>query len=274
MSHLKEKVLFYVMAALSLIFYGIGIPLLIINPVLGPFSMLIGLIIAIALLIGSIFMVGMLRGNSIRVDEQQFPEVYNLVKKHAHTLGMKIVPHVYVIQSGGILNIFVKRILRYNHVVFSSNLFDLAYQDGVDVLSFIIAHELGHLKLNHTSSWKRFLTLPAAIFVPFIGKAYSRTCEYNADTVGLSLCPEGAVNGFLILSIGKSLYKRVDVEYALQNFKQNKGFATSFAEFFASHPLLFNRIDRARTVQSKLKKQDLEQTFVSPRVKIAQKEQK
>lgn len=265
----KEKVLFYVMFTISALFYGIGLPLLakssvfkVIMPVLGIYAALI----VYALFVGLISMAGRLRGSAVRVDEHQFPEVYAIVKQHAYALGMQTVPYVYVAQQGGMLNAFATRILRRNHVVILSSLFDLAYQDSKEALSFIIAHELGHLKLNHVSILKYIATLPARLCVPFIGSAYSRACEYNADTVGLSLCPEGAVNGFLILSIGKSLYKKVDVAHALQNFKNDAGFVTSFAEFFSTHPLVFNRINRAYELQNKLNHDSSEKPFVSPLV--------
>jgi len=82
---------------------------------------------------------------------------------------------MYVLQGDGVLNAFATRFARKNFVVIYSDIFEMAYQEEKDAVSFIIGHELGHLKRRHVSNWRLFLTLPAR-FIPLLYKAYSRAC--------------------------------------------------------------------------------------------------
>ena len=79
--------------------------------------------------------------------------------------------------------------------------------------------------------------------IPFMGAAYSRACEYTCDNVGYNLSNKGALKGLMILAAGKKLYKKVNVLNLINNIKESAGFALWFAEIFASHPHLINRLD-------------------------------
>lgn len=190
----------------------------------------------------SLMLAGYLRGNALRVNERQFPEAYSLLKHHAERLELTQIPEMYVLQGHGMINAFAVRLARRNHVVLFSDVLDLAYQEGEKELSFIIGHELGHVKRGHIGWLKALCTWPAR-WIPFLGSAYSRACEYTCDNIGFALCPEGALKGTLILAVGKRLYKYVDVEQAIADFKNENGFAVSLVEVFSSHPVLMKRLD-------------------------------
>lgn len=116
-------------------------------------------IAAILILIGfiahGIFM-GTIRSNAIRVSEKQFPEIDALTKKLSNAIGLKKVPDVYILESGGFLNAFATRFLRRNFVILFSEVVELAYEEGKDALAFVIAHELAHLKCRHIL-WQKLL---------------------------------------------------------------------------------------------------------------------
>lgn len=188
-----------------------------------------------------IYFIGYLRGNAIKVSPNQFPEIFEILTNQSEALGLKKAPTLYLLQGNGMLNAFATRFSGQNYIVLYSDILAMAYQEGIPAVQFIIGHELGHIKRNHVSLLKSLFFLPTR-FVPFLGSAYSRACEYTCDAIGYSICPEGAQKGILILAAGKSLYKKVNVTELLRDAPSQKGFTLWFAEIFSSHPHLLKRI--------------------------------
>lgn len=183
--------------------------------------------------------IGYVKGNAIRVSEKQFPDIHTIVKNQSELLGLKKVPTVYILQSGGILNAFAARFMGKNYVVLFSEIVESAYEQDTNILAFIIGHELGHIKRNHM--FKNMLLFPSLI-IPFLTSAYSRACEYTCDNIGFNLAPKGLKSGLLILASGRSIYKKVNVDEYIQQGNENEGFWKWFAEKISTHPNLNKRI--------------------------------
>ena len=184
-------------------------------------------------------MIGHIRGNGVRVSRRQFPELMTMADAHAKRLGMNDTPDVFVLQSGGMLNAFATRFLGRNFVVLYSDVLALATQKGEKAVSFVLGHELGHVRRRHMT--RRALLYPAMMF-PFLGSAYSRACEYTCDRVGNALEPDGSIDGLLVLAAGRDLYTHVDAaEYANQRSTE-RGFFVRFAEIVSTHPNLTKRV--------------------------------
>jgi Zn-dependent protease with chaperone function len=243
--HPKENVYFTIKLIFSiplycLIFYGVY-ALFTTDKSLVAFIPLI--IYAILILVYVFFakgiLVGHIKGNAVRLSERQFPEIYQILEKQCEQLDMEIPP-VYVMQHGGVLNAFATRFIGKNYVLIYSEIFDLAMEGAVDELSFVMAHELGHIKRNHII--KRFWLFPS-LFIPFIGSAYSRACEYTCDNIGNALSPNGSQTGLLVLASGKAAHKQVNVQEYLDNANTETGFWKWFSEKVSSHPNLPKRIE-------------------------------
>jgi Zn-dependent protease with chaperone function len=182
---------------------------------------------------------GRVRGNAVRVSERQFPQLYRLAVAHSKRLGLKQVPAVYVMESGGLLNAFATRFLGRDFVILYSDVLELALAQGEAAVGFIMGHELAHVWRGHLKH--RWLTTPGRLF-PYLGAAYSRACEYTCDRLGAYCQPEGAISGLLVLAAGKQLHPHVDVkEYAAQAVSE-QGFWVRRAELMSSHPLLPKRV--------------------------------
>ncbi|MGH7580258.1 MAG: M48 family metallopeptidase, partial [Gemmatimonadales bacterium] len=173
------------------------------------------------------------------VNERRFPMLHRAIQSHAHRLGLPRVPEVYVLESGGLLNAFATRFLGRNFIVVHSDVFELAMAESEAAVSFIVAHELGHLWRGHLNH--RWLTAPGR-FTPYLGKAYSRACEYTCDRVGAYCRPDGAIQGLLVLAAGKQLHHLVDVAEFAGQTETDRGFWVRRAERLSSHPHLPNRI--------------------------------
>ena len=184
-------------------------------------------------------MVGHLRGNGIRVTEQQFPAIHRLVLRHAAALGLNPPPPVYVVQAGGVLNAFAMRFFSREFVVLYSDVVALATDRGEDALGFVVGHELAHIRRGHLKH--RWLKFPAYL-VPYLGKAYSRACEYTCDRFSAESQPDGAISGLLVLAAGTSLYRDVDVRMFADQSETESGFWVNRAEIASTHPRLPKRV--------------------------------
>jgi Zn-dependent protease with chaperone function len=234
--HPKESVYFAIAAVVSVLIYlgliisGIGLIYIIVGALGG-------------LMVHGLF-TGTFRGNAVRVSERQFADIHGLVQRLSREMALGQSPDVYILQSGGVLNAFATRFLGRNFVVLFSDVVELARKQGEGALAFVIAHELAHHRRGHTG-WKRLLVLPA-MWIPFLGSAYSRACEYTCDAHGARLCPEGAVDGLLVLAAGKQLYRSVDAAAFARQAEMERGFWLWLAEALASHPNLPKRVAAVR----------------------------
>ena len=237
--HPKEKIYFAICVVFSIAIYYVLVRIVF----SGVEASGVVLFYTIAIIVGYFIfhgvMLGQIRGNGIRVSVRQFPELMAMANQHAARLGMDETPDVFVLQSGGMLNAFATRFLGRNFVVLFSDVLALATQKGEKAVSFVLGHELGHVRRKHMT--RRALVYPAMIF-PFLGGAYSRACEYTCDQVGNALEPEGGVDGLLVLAAGRDLYTQVNsAEYSNQR-ETETGFFVRFAEILSTHPNLTKRV--------------------------------
>ncbi len=184
-------------------------------------------------------LIGYLKGNAVKLNKHQFPEIYQSVLKQSDQLGLRKAPHVFILQSGGLLNAFAARFLGRNYIVLYSEIVETALEQEPEILDFIIGHELGHIKRNHML--KRLIVIPAWV-IPFLGSAYSRACEYTCDRIGHALSPAGTRGGLLVLASGRTLYKKVNLKAYLAQDQTEDGFWKWFAEKASSHPNLTRRL--------------------------------
>lgn len=198
------------------------------------------------LLLGAFFffahlsLIAHVRGSSIKLGPQQLPALYARVAEISQRIGMKKVPDVYLQQSGGVLNAFATRFGRARFVVLFSDLVK-ACGDNQDAFDFIVAHELGHIHRGHLN-W-RWLLAPA-MFIPFLGTAYSRACEFTCDRYGFQAAadPHRSLDGLCVLAAGPQFVAMVDrQEFAAQGADLNTAFMT-LGRWFATHPPLSRRI--------------------------------
>lgn len=242
--HPKENFYFSLKVITSLILYG-GIFYTLntllssgISPMASLFFMYAGLIISFIILqLG--LLIGYLKGNAVKINEKQFPDIYNIVKNQSEALGLAKTPQVYLLQAGGLLNAFATQFLGSNYIVIYSDVLEEAYEGNLASVEFIIGHELGHVKRKHI--FKNFILFPS-IVVPFLSQAYSRACEYTCDNIGAALSPKGTRNGLVLLAAGKKLYKKVNVQQFMYQSKEEGGFWAWFAEKVSTHPKLSKRV--------------------------------
>lgn len=232
--HKKEKLYFIFAVVISIFTYAT-----LILSIIGIFFLGFGILFPLFL---SALMNAHIRTNGVRLSAGQFPRVFEEIQELCVKMDIPVVPDVYVVESSGILNAFATRFFGRNMVVLYSDVFDLINSGGDKELSFIISHELAHVKRNHIT--RQLLILPA-MWVPFLGEAYSRACEYTCDRMAAYFTGDAdrAANGLVILAIGKSLYRQVNRPEYLYQASQERGFFAWLAEMISTHPPLPKRIN-------------------------------
>ena len=203
---------------------------------------------AISLWIAGQFFKAELFGNSVKVSENQYPEIYNIVQECSKSLNLSAIPDVFIINSSGTTNAIAIRILSKKYVLLYSELIDLMIfnkQDmGMDELKMIIGHELAHHAAGHTSLLKNILLIPA-MFIPFLGNAYSRACELTADRIGAAFTQdvEASKRALVALACGSdALADKTNIESFLQQEKDVPSIAGFISEMYSSHPRMTIRI--------------------------------
>ncbi len=183
-----------------------------------------------------------LKGNAIEIGPQQFPELHARLLECCERLDMKTPPKAYLMASDGVLNALATRFLRRHYIVLFSSIVD-ALDDQPDALNFYIGHELGHIRRNHLGKGP-FLALSA--WLPLIGPAYARACEYTCDLHGLRCCNnlDAATRAVAVLSAGSHQWKKVNIEQLLAQVQETSGFWMSFHELVNDYPWLSKRLQQ------------------------------
>lgn len=179
---------------------------------------------------------------SVRIDENQFPELYDIVRDYAKILGLRKTPYIYIRQSNGVLNAFAAYFWGRNYVLINTEIFEIAYLEhkDIDAVSFIIAHEMTHIRLHHTRFWYNASILISKL-IPILGPALSRAQEYSCDRVAMKICPQGK-HGIFMLLLGRHLYKNVNIEEYIKQAEDTEGIFEVVINANATHPVNTRRI--------------------------------
>ncbi|WP_088102831.1 M48 family metallopeptidase [Halalkalibacter urbisdiaboli] len=239
--HDNEKGYYILCLVISVLTY-IGLIL----SIIGIFYVLIGLVFSVFLHGLSI---GHIRSNGVKLTEKQFPLIYNRTKMVADKMNVKEIPAIYIIQSDGILNAFATRFFGRNFIVLYSDIVELA-EEGYDAeLDFVIAHELAHIQRKHLT--KNLLILPAR-WIPFLGDAYSRACEFTCDRMATSYInnPTAAINALTVLAVGKKLFTQVNIEEFINAAREETGLFLWLSQVLSTHPPLPKRITEVQQIRN------------------------
>tara|TARA_B110000263_G_scaffold201055_1_gene180419 strand:- start:340 stop:1119 length:780 start_codon:yes stop_codon:yes gene_type:complete len=206
---------------------------------------LIGLFVLLWLVIIESYFKAVIYGNSVKVNESQYPEIYKIIKEQSEELNLHDTPDVFIYNGNGIINAFAVKFLSKKYVLLMSSLVDLMLKrNRIDELSFIIGHELGHHAAAHTNPWRRALIKPANL-IPFLGTAYLRSCELTADRIGCVLTKNVSAtkNALVAISLGsESLGNESNIDEFLLQEHQIPALMGFIYKIFATHPMMTHRV--------------------------------
>lgn len=207
MRHEKEKTYFIIKMVFSCLIWIAGISIIILTGLTIPvilMATLAFLLVIIIFWLASLSFKAFIYGNSVKVNSNQYPEIFKVATEFSGRLGLTDVPELFICNRNGIVNAIAKKILSKKYVLIYSSLADLMLATNNNkALSMVIGHELGHHAAGHTNTWKRLFLLPGSL-IPFLGAAYSRACEYTADRIGFVLSDSltDSQNALVFLALG------------------------------------------------------------------------
>lgn len=236
--HKREKLYFSLLVAASVLMLILGIVLTVAS--FGLFLWIIGTIVSLSLFTHWI-QIGYIRTNGVKVTARQFTELHEMVQRVGADMGIRLLPDVYILQAGGVLNAFATRFFQKNMVILYSDVVELTRTGQTKEVEFVIAHELAHIRRNHVQ--KQWVVLLGSI-IPFLGSAYSRACEYTCDRMAAHYIQDfgAAKRALTVLAIGGPLAKEVnEFDYMYEASREN-GFIAKYSELLSTHPTLPKRI--------------------------------
>jgi hypothetical protein len=184
------------------------------------------------------------RGNSVRLSREQFPDVYAILEGHCRRLGMATVPELFL--TGSSIPPFSQTYssFRETYIILHQALFDIDERKMMDVISFTLGHELGAVRLSQTRVWNEML-LTYVSAIKWFRNPLNRIRTYSRDRYGAALSPTG-FRGLLIHAIGRRLMDRVNVEDYLAQSRRYGGIWSNVDTFVEPRPQVLSRLKHLR----------------------------
>jgi len=189
-----------------------------------------------------------LRNTSVKVTREAHPELFARVEEVAASVGVR-TPDVFL-SGARELNAFTRGVLS-PVIVLNRGLLRAMDEDEV---SFVLGHEMGHIRLNHfairTLLESSGVRVPLLVYLPlvlfrmlFLRGRLSRSMEYSADRSGLHACGslEKAISTMVKLGTGKKVTPD-QVRGAIDGSFRIDGEAGLLGRLLSSHPDLDDRV--------------------------------
>lgn len=184
---------------------------------------------------------GQLLGNAALVSDNNYKHINEIVDKACKKLHMHR-PRAHIHQDP-YLNAFAIGFSEPFSIVLNSSLIENLEENE---LSFVIGHELGHIKGGHTF-WLSVIS-PFGNTIPgfdILFGLWQRKAEYTSDRTGLIVCQDldAAVRSIIKISSGSNALEHTNVdEFLRQATHIDSSQIDRAGELLGTHPYITNRI--------------------------------
>ncbi|MCK6482304.1 MAG: M48 family metallopeptidase [Planctomycetes bacterium] len=186
---------------------------------------------------------GHLRANAVRVSRDQLPLVHEALRDACTKLGME-EPECYVVQET-LWNAFAARLVGRPVVVLYSGVVDALLRKGdVAALSWLVAHEVGHVAAGHLDASRSLLWLGG--WIPWLLLWHSRRCEFTCDRIAHFVTGDGGAGRRMLvfLGVGEENAGAVDVDRLLRQWWTHRDeLFVRLGVLYSTHPPLLARIE-------------------------------
>ncbi len=211
------------------------------------FSILVILIpVAISLWLSEKFFQASIYGNAVHVNGNQYEKLNQLSAEVTSQLALEKKPEMFVMNSEGLTNALAIKFLSGKYVLLFSNLVDLLWDESEkeNTLRFVIAHELAHHAAGHVNFWPNLIMKPAMI-IPFLGSAYSRSCELTCDRIAAQVVQDKQSSAKALISLAsgsRELVSHTNQSAFIAQEQQVPGMFGFLQEILSSHPRMTKRL--------------------------------
>ena len=180
------------------------------------------------------------------------PDLIPLIEESSTRLQVEPV-NIFIVPSRQ-LNAYTFGMESPRAIVLYSSIFKIMDRDEIQ---FVLGHEMGHIKLGHTSLNTLVgglagipSTLGAAAIMALAFRWWNRACEYSADRAGILACgnPEKAISALVKFEVGPAALTRSGLQTAMQHLESDdEDIMHNLEEVVASHPMIAKRINEIRS---------------------------
>ena len=180
------------------------------------------------------------RANGVRISSTQFPEIHYEYIAMCAKLGMRDLPELYV--GEGLIKepSTADSTWRGKFIVLDSRLLGDDPKARHPVYRFLLAHELGRLRLGHTH-WLNELLTAYVVRIPLLRNPLQHTRTYSHDRYAAVLAPD-AVRGLVIQSTGRHMLADLDLDGFMRQMRAVRGWRPRVLQLTESAPYLAFRL--------------------------------
>ena len=121
-----------------------------------------------------------IRGGSVRLSANQFAEIYDVLVRCCDRLGMHQVPRLYLTDEEIKCDARAYSSWDGGYIVLGTRYVDRQFADSHDVVGFLLAREIGALRLGHTRWWNEAL-LAYVVRIPILRRPLRRVRAFSRD---------------------------------------------------------------------------------------------
>jgi Zn-dependent protease with chaperone function len=187
-------------------------------------------------------------GHSIEVGPNQYPQIYNTVKRAADLLKIQ-TPQILICQGHGLFELMVARYFtRRGLIIITSNMMDeFSKRPSSRELMMFVGLQLGHIKAGHFHLW--ILKDIIGQFSLFFYLAWKRRCMFTADRIGILVAGElpAAERALYIITVGGGIAPSTNYdEVREQRTRVFESLWSWIRLALESYPYIVDRIVRLR----------------------------
>lgn len=178
-------------------------------------------------------------GNSVRLSEEQMPEIHAILRHHCQRLGMSDVPELYLSGTAERCEAFSGG--GHDYIVLGGPILEVPAGDARrDALAFALGAALGAIRLGHTR-WVEEALLTYTVRAPVVRAPLLAVRTFSRDRYGALLAPEG-LRGLLLSASGGNVLPEVDLDAYVRQVREFRGGLVWMATLWRDAPHISARV--------------------------------
>lgn len=186
------------------------------------------------------------QANAVQLSSTQFPAIYDEYAAMCARLGVRNPPELYIAEGLITTPSTADSTWTTQFIVLNARYLDEKPETGRPVYRFLVARELGRVRLGHTH-WLDELLLAYVMRIPLLRNPLLHARSYSHDRYAAVLAPD-ALRGLVVQATGRHMLAHIDVDRFLRQLRAVRGWRPRVVQLTDSLPYLAFRIqalDRA-----------------------------